>query len=77
MSDEALMDPYRRSRKNGKKKSSLILHSLAESCSIKTSNSTAIIGENMKKMMQCIQCARFISALSCKFGCPHCGYSDG
>ena len=29
------------------------------------------------KMTKCTACNRFISAMACNFGCPHCGYTDG
>ena len=29
------------------------------------------------KMMQCLQCGSYLSAMACNFGCPNCGYNDG
>ena len=29
------------------------------------------------KVMQCFMCKKFISAIACNFGCPHCGYAEG
>jgi ribosomal protein L40E len=29
------------------------------------------------KMMQCMQCGSYLSAMACQFGCTKCGYKDG